>query len=125
MLDRETTFVELRPLLFSLAYRMLGTRADAEDAVQEAYLRWQQAAEDEIRSPRAYLTTVVARLSLDALKAARRKREVYVGPWLPEPVVAPLAGMRRNPTRWRNHSPSPSSICLNRSHRRSEPPFCC
>ncbi|WP_158750753.1 RNA polymerase sigma-70 factor [Acidobacterium sp. S8] len=89
--NRETAFLEFRPLLFSLAYRMLGTRADAEDAVQEAYLRWQQAADDEIRSPRAYLTTIVARLSLDALKAAHRKREVYVGPWLPEPIVEPLA----------------------------------
>jgi len=89
--NRETVFLEFRPLLFSLAYRMLGTRADAEDAVQEAYLRWQQAADDEIRSPRAYLTTIVARLSLDALKAAHRKREVYVGPWLPEPIVEPLA----------------------------------
>jgi RNA polymerase sigma-70 factor (ECF subfamily) len=90
--NRETAFLEFRPLLFSLAYRMLGTRADAEDAVQETYLRWQQAAEDEIRSPRAYLTTIVARLSLDALKAAHRKREIYVGPWLPEPIVEPLSG---------------------------------
>jgi RNA polymerase sigma-70 factor (ECF subfamily) len=70
--DREAAFMELRPLLFSLAYRMLGARADAEDAVQEAYLRWQQTQEDEIRSPRAYLTTIVARLSLDSLKAARK-----------------------------------------------------
>ena len=93
MLDREVTFVELRPLLFSLAYRMLGVRADAEDAVQEAYLRWQEANEEEIRSPRAYLTTVVARLSLDALKSAHRKREVYVGPWLPEPIVEPIGAM--------------------------------
>jgi RNA polymerase sigma-70 factor, ECF subfamily len=91
MLDREAAFMELRPLLFSMAYRMLGTRSDAEDAVQEAYLRWQEAADEEIRSPRAYLTTVVARLSLDTLKSAMRKREVYVGPWLPEPIVEPLA----------------------------------
>ena len=93
ILDREATFVELRPLLFSLAYRMLGVRADAEDAVQEAYLRWQEATEAEIRSPQAYLTTVVARLSLDALKSAHRKREVYVGPWLPEPIVEPIDAM--------------------------------
>lgn len=90
MTDREAQFLELRPLLFSLAYRMLGARADAEDMVQEAYLRWQEGAENEIRSPRAYLTTIVTRLSLDNLKAARRKREVYVGPWLPEPIVEPL-----------------------------------
>src|SRR5471030_2000906 len=86
-MESETQFRELRPLLFSLAYRMLGTRADAEDVVQDAYLRWQSAAAEPIRSPKSYLTTVVARLSLDALKSARRRRETYVGPWLPEPVV--------------------------------------
>jgi RNA polymerase sigma-70 factor (ECF subfamily) len=89
-MDREAAFLELKPMLFSLAYRMLGARADAEDVVQEAYLRWREAADDEIRSPRAYLATVTARLSLDALKSAQRKREVYVGPWLPEPLVGPL-----------------------------------
>lgn len=83
----EAQFQELRPLLFSLAYRMLGTRADAEDIVQEAWLRWQAAAKEEIRLPKSFLTTVVARLSLDALKAAHRKREAYVGPWLPEPLI--------------------------------------
>src|SRR5215470_9772259 len=87
--DRLARFEELRPLLLSLAYRMLGTRSDAEDVVQESYLRWRSASGDEIRSPKSYLTTVVARLSLDALKTAHRKREVYVGPWLPEPIVAP------------------------------------
>jgi RNA polymerase sigma-70 factor, ECF subfamily len=84
--------MELRPLLFRLAYRMIGTRAEAEDAVQEAFIRWEKAADDEIRSPKSFLTTVVARLSLDTLKAASRKREVYVGTWLPEPIVEPLAG---------------------------------
>ncbi len=77
-------------MLFSLAYRMLGIRADAEDVVQEAYLRWRDAAEEEIRSPRAYLATITSRLCLDSLKSAQRKREVYVGPWLPEPLVGPL-----------------------------------
>jgi len=76
-------------MLFSLAYRMLGTRADAEDIVQEAWLRWQAAAKEEIRLPRSFMTTVVARLSLDALKAAHRKRESYTGPWLPEPLIDP------------------------------------
>ncbi len=90
-MDREAEFLALRPQLFRLAYRMMGTRADAEDTVQEAYLRWQRAAEDDVRSPKSYLTTVVARLSLDSLKTAQRKREVYVGPWLPEPIVEPLS----------------------------------
>jgi RNA polymerase sigma-70 factor (ECF subfamily) len=89
-MDRESQFQTLRPLLFSLAYRMLGTRADAEDVVQDAFLRWQGAADEEVRSPKSYLTTIVARLSLDELKSARRKREAYIGPWLPEPLVAPL-----------------------------------
>jgi RNA polymerase sigma-70 factor (ECF subfamily) len=87
--DREQQFQDLRPLLFSLAYRMLGTRADAEDVVQEAYLRWQSAVHEDVRSPKSFLTTVIARLSLDALKAAHRRRETYVGPWLPEPLVQP------------------------------------
>jgi RNA polymerase sigma-70 factor (ECF subfamily) len=89
-MEREAEFMELRPQLFRLAYRMTGTRADAEDAVQEAFIRWQRAADDEVRSPKSYLTTVVARLSLDTLKSSRRQREVYVGPWLPEPIVEPL-----------------------------------
>src|SRR5262245_16219457 len=88
-MNRELEFQELRPLMFSVAYRILGTRADAEDVVQEAYLRWQSASGDEIRSPKSFLTTVVARLALDSLKQARRKRETYVGPWLPEPLVQP------------------------------------
>src|SRR5262245_44449984 len=87
--DRERQFQELRPLLFSLAYRMMGTRADAEDVVQDAYLRWQSTASEEVQSPKCFLTAVVARLALDGLKAAYRKRETYVGPWLPEPVVQP------------------------------------
>jgi RNA polymerase sigma-70 factor (ECF subfamily) len=85
----ETQFEEYRPLLFSLAYRMLGTRSDAEDIVQEAWLRWRSAPVEEVRAPKSYLTTVVARLSLDSLKSARRKRETYVGEWLPEPLVEP------------------------------------
>jgi RNA polymerase sigma-70 factor (ECF subfamily) len=82
-------FEEYRPMLFALAYRMLGTRSDAEDIVQDAYLRWQSAPAEEIRAPKSYLTTIVARLSLDSLKSARRKRETYVGEWLPEPLVEP------------------------------------
>jgi RNA polymerase sigma-70 factor (ECF subfamily) len=88
-MDRETSFQEMRPLLFSLAYRMLGTRSDAEDIVQDAYLRWRNASAEQVHAPKSYLTTVVARLSLDSLKSARRKRETYVGEWLPEPLIEP------------------------------------
>jgi RNA polymerase sigma-70 factor (ECF subfamily) len=85
-MDRLAEFEALRPQLFALAYRALGTRADAEDVVQDAYLRW-EGAEGEIHSPKAYLMTIVSRLSLDALQSARRQREQYVGVWLPEPVA--------------------------------------
>lgn len=85
--DRDVAvFEELRPRMFGLAYRMLGSVADAEDIVQEAFLRWQSA--DDVREPAAFLTTVVTRLSIDHLKSARARRERYVGPWLPEPLVA-------------------------------------
>ena len=84
----EEHFEKHRPLLFSIAYRMLGSVADAEDVVQEVYLRWRQVPEAEVRSSRAYLSTVVTRLSIDRLRSARAKREEYVGPWLPEPLVA-------------------------------------
>lgn len=78
------------PHLLSLAYRMLGSVSEAEDAVQEAWLRW-EAAHGEVRSVRAFLSTVVTRLCLDRLKSARHTRERYVGEWLPEPWVAPTA----------------------------------
>jgi RNA polymerase sigma-70 factor (ECF subfamily) len=89
VIDRDRQFQDLRPLLFSLAYRMLGSRADAEDLVQDAWLRWRSAGEEEVHSPKAYLTTVIARLALDSLKSAYRKRETYVGTWLPEPLIEP------------------------------------
>jgi RNA polymerase sigma-70 factor (ECF subfamily) len=92
-MDRESSFDEMRPRLIALAYRMLGARADAEDVVQEAWLRWRGAASEEVRAPKSYLTTVVARLSLDALKSARRKRETYAGEWLPEPWIDPPASV--------------------------------
>ena len=75
-----------RPLLFSIAYRMLGSVMDAEDVVQEAFLRWQRAPRTEVRSPKAYLSAVVTRLCIDQLRTARTRREEYVGPWLPEPL---------------------------------------
>ena len=80
------TFTSLRPLLFSVAYRMLGQASDAEDAVQEAWLRYAPRAND-VHDPRAWLIRTVTRLSLDQLRSARTRRERYVGPWLPEPVL--------------------------------------
>jgi RNA polymerase sigma-70 factor (TIGR02957 family) len=80
---------DLRPLLFSIAYRMLGVVTDAEDVVQEAYLRLQRASAEgtEVESPRAFLTAVTTRLAIDQLRSARRSRERYFGPWLPEPLL--------------------------------------
>ena len=80
-------FTEHRSLLFSIAYRMLGSVMDAEDAVQETYLRWQRASPDEVRSPKSYLSTVVTRLCIDHLRSAKTQREQYIGPWLPEPLI--------------------------------------
>jgi RNA polymerase sigma-70 factor (TIGR02957 family) len=83
-------FDELRPSAFAIAYRMLGSVSEAEDVVQEGFLRLHRAREggERIESPRAYLSTVVSRLSLDHLRSARVQRETYVGEWLPEPVLA-------------------------------------
>ena len=84
---RLEAFREHRPLLFSIAYRMLGSAADAEDIVQEAYLRWLGADPAGVRSPKDFLSATVTRLAVDHLRSARVRREVYVGPWLPEPLV--------------------------------------
>ena len=80
-------FEPLRPKLMRVAYRMLGSVADAEDVVQEAFIRWMRAERAEVRQPEAFLRRTVTRLCLDQLKSARRQRETYVGPWLPEPLV--------------------------------------
>ena len=79
-------FEEHRAHLFQVAYRMLGSTAEAEDVVQEAYLRWEREAAGA-RSPRALLTTITTRLAIDRLRSAQHRRETYVGPWLPEPIV--------------------------------------
>jgi RNA polymerase sigma-70 factor (TIGR02957 family) len=86
----EEEFDELRPAAFAIAYRMLGSVSEAEDVVQEGFLRLHRARQsgERIESPRAYLSTVVSRLSLDYLRSARVRRETYVGEWLPEPLVA-------------------------------------
>jgi RNA polymerase sigma-70 factor, ECF subfamily len=81
-------FLQYRSLLLSIAYRMLGTLADAEDMVQETFLRWQQSSATDIRSARAFLVTVITRLCINYLQSARVQREQYVGEWLPEPIVA-------------------------------------
>ena len=82
------TFQELRPLLFGIAYRMLGSADEADDVLQDAYLRFQAEPLDEVRSPKAYLSTIVTRLCLNELASARLAREQYVGPWLPEPIFS-------------------------------------
>jgi RNA polymerase sigma-70 factor (ECF subfamily) len=82
-------FDELRPLLFSIAYRMLGSASEAEDVVQDAWLRAREDTSAEVRSPRAYLTTIVTRLCIDRLRSAERTRMEYPGPWLPEPIAEP------------------------------------
>jgi RNA polymerase sigma-70 factor (ECF subfamily) len=84
---RLATFDQYRSLLFSIAYRMLGTVADAEDMLQETFIRWQQSTDDTIRSPRAFLVTIMSRLCINHLQSARVQREEYVGQWLPEPIV--------------------------------------
>lgn len=86
--DAALSFDPLRPRLQRVAYRMLGSVADAEDVVQEAFIRWMGTDRDQVREPEAFLRRTVTRLCLDQLKSARHQRETYIGPWLPEPVVA-------------------------------------
>ena len=85
--DAAASFDPLRPKLMRVAYRMLGSVADAEDVLQEAFIRWMKADRSEVREPEAFLRRTVTRLCLDQLKSARRQRETYVGPWLPDPVL--------------------------------------
>ncbi len=92
--EHTTLFEHERPRLTALAYRMLGRWSEAEDTVQDAFLRWQAADRKDLRSPEAWLTTVVTRLSIDRIRRNRASREVYVGPWLPEPVLTPEGGER-------------------------------
>jgi RNA polymerase sigma-70 factor (ECF subfamily) len=85
--EQAAGFEAHRRHLMAVAYRMLGSLAEAEDAVQEAYLRWREVDQVRIANPRAFLSQIVTRLCLDQLKSARSRRETYVGPWLPEPVL--------------------------------------
>ena len=95
-----TDFEPQRPYLLGLAYRMTGSWSDAEDVVQDAWLRWQAVKHDEIDSPRAFLSQTVTRLCLDLFKSARARREEYVGTWLPEPL----------PTHWDGATSDPDAL---------------
>ena len=114
-------FEALRPKLFGVAYRMLGEVGGAEDAVQEAYLRWHRETSEgrteTIASPEAYLVTVVTRICIDELRSARARREQYVGEWLPEPLLSDESRIRRA----RSRSPSRSRSRFSSSSRRSRP----
>ncbi|MFG2721398.1 RNA polymerase sigma factor SigJ [Streptomyces sp. NPDC048416] len=83
----ELVFQQYRTLLFSVAYRILGTAADAEDVVQDAWLKWSAADRSKVADPKAYMTRIVSNLSMELLRSTRRQRETYVGPWLPEPIL--------------------------------------
>src|SRR5260370_30449115 len=85
------SFESYRSYLFAIAYRMLGSAMDAQDMVQETYLRYSATPKDSITSLKAFLTTIITRLCMDQLHLARRKRDVYLGPWLPEPLITPEA----------------------------------
>ncbi|WP_327420075.1 RNA polymerase sigma-70 factor [Streptomyces sp. NBC_01527] len=86
--DRDQqVFHKHRNLLFSVAYRLLGIAADAEDAVQDAWIKWSSADRSQVADPKAYLTRIVSNLALERLRSTRYKRETYVGPWLPEPIL--------------------------------------
>jgi len=93
----EATFEAYRPLLFSIAYRMLGSASEAEDVIQDAWLRARQDEHADVRSARAYLTTIVTRLCIDHLRSAERTRMEYPGPWLPNRWQNRI----RNPSSWR------------------------
>jgi RNA polymerase sigma-70 factor (TIGR02957 family) len=92
MTDPGDVFGTHRNLLFSVAYRVLGSAADAEDAVQDAWLKWSAADRSQVADPRAYLVRIVSNVAMDRLRSARARRETYVGPWLPEPILTDTAG---------------------------------
>ena len=98
MTDPTTTFNRLRPRLQGIAYRMLGSVAEAEDVVQDAWLRWHESAQDSIDNAEAWLVTITTRISIDRLRTAKVQREHYVGYWLPEPVLTDAPSAARSCT---------------------------
>src|SRR5882757_7453566 len=85
--DLDQVYRDLRPYAFAIAYRMLGSVSEAEDVIQDAFVRLAQAGDGPIRSPKAFVATITTRLAIDELRSARARRESYFGPWLPEPVL--------------------------------------
>lgn len=114
--DAAAGFGPLRPKLMRVAYRMLGSVSDAEDVVQDAFIRWMGTDRSQVREPEAFLRRTVTRLCLDQLKSTRRQRETYIGPWLPEPIVEEddLEDVTL-----------PLMLALERLSRSSGRPFCC
>jgi RNA polymerase sigma-70 factor (ECF subfamily) len=112
--DTATVYQNLRPLMFSIAYRMLGTVTEAEDVVQEAFLRYHRvvAGQGQPESPRAYLSTVVTRLCIDQLRSARSRRESYVGEWLPEPLVTGASPLGQPATDPLEHAEQADSLSM-------------
>lgn len=106
------SFEEYRSLLFAMAYRMLGSAMEAEDIVQEAYLRYRATPPESIRTLKSFLTTIVHHLCIDHLKSAQVRREVYIGPWLPEPIVTSSDASSRSPLRQIIHRESISMAFL-------------
>ncbi len=126
-LEHDDLLAELRPTSFAIAYRMLGSVAEAEDVVQEALLRVHRALErgQPIESPRAFMATVTTRLAIDELRSARARRERYVGEWLPEPIVTDERGRSRPPGRDGRLAVAGHAACCSRASRRSSAPCCC
>ncbi|MEO6088303.1 MAG: sigma factor [Umezawaea sp.] len=107
-MDR-SDFERHRTPLFAAAYRMLGTRSDAEDVLQEAWLRWSRVDHDAVEDPRAYLFRSVTRLALDHLRRVKARREAYVGPWLPEPLITSRTWSKTS--NWPSRCPWDCSSC--------------
>ena len=100
--------------MFAVAYRMLGTITDAEDAVQDAWLRWSAAPRPEVADQRAYLARIVVNTALNRLRAARARRETYVGPWLPEPLLTEAGPTPPSGRSWPSRCRWPCSWCSSR-----------